>query len=273
MSTCRLYWWPRSNPLSPDLRYTNRAAQYARYRWDYAPQAIDTVLEYAHVDVNSVVADIGSGTGILTRHFVGRVQKVYAVEPDAAMRAWAEQSFAHATAFQSVPGSAEATSLPDQCVDLLVVGQALHWFDAPRARQEFRRILRPGGYLAVLWNGGMDPALGHALAQICTPENGWDTTPASVRQRGVPPDTAISFYLNGETTARHSFPAIRQETWDEFFGALCSDSHAPEEANPFYANLRDAARRTFDAFRDGECVNVQYATKLVLGVLNQEGEL
>ena len=252
--------------MSPNLRYTDRAATYARYRWDYAPQAIDVVLRCAQVGPASCLADIGSGTGILTRHFLDRAQRVYAVEPDAQMRAWAERAFAGIPAFTNVPGSAEATTLPDQCVDLIIVGQAIHWFDARPARREFQRILRPGGYLAILWNGGMDPAIGQALRQVCTAENGWDTTPAANRPTAQP----MSYYFREDNLPQQSFPATRDENWDEFFGGLCSDSHATDEANPLFINLRASARRAFDALSTDGILNMHYSTELIFGHLNQE---
>jgi SAM-dependent methyltransferase len=252
--------------LSPNLRYTDRAATYARYRWDYAPQAIDVVLRCAQVGPASCLADIGSGTGILTRHFVDRAQRVYAVEPDAEMRAWAERAFTGIPSFKSISGSAEVTTLPDQCVDLIIVGQAIHWFDALPARREFQRILRPGGFLAILWNGGMDPAIGQALQQVCTVENGWDITPAA----NQPPAQPMSYYFSKENLPQQSFPATRAETWDEFFGGLCSASNAPDEANPLFANLRASARRAFDALSTNGILNMHYSTELIFGHLNQE---
>ncbi|HEY3341242.1 MAG TPA: class I SAM-dependent methyltransferase, partial [Anaerolineae bacterium] len=246
------------NQSGPSLRYTDRAAQYARYRWDYAPQAIDAIQLRTQLNPASHVADIGSGTGILTQHFVDRALRVYAVEPDEQMRVWAVRAFVDKPSFESVSGCAEATTLPDQCVDLIVVGQAIHWFEAARARQEFRRILKPDGYLAVAWNGGMDPLIGQALAKVCTPENGWDTTAAANRASAMP----LSDYFNDSDLPQHSFAMTRDETWEEFFGALCSDSHATAETNPLFTKLHDAARRAFDAHSSGGILTLRYSTEL-----------
>jgi SAM-dependent methyltransferase len=252
--------------LSPTLRYTNRAEQYARYRWDYAPQATAYVISHVPVTAGTCIADVGSGTGILTRHFTNLAQRVYAVEPDAEMRAWAEQSCPGTPSFISVSGSAEHTTLPDHCVDLIIVGQAIHWFDALPARREFQRILRPGGYLAVLWNGGMDAAIGQALQQVCTVENGWEMTPAA----NPPPPPPMSYYFGTGDLPQQSFPASREENWDEFFGGLCSAANAPDEANPLFADMRTAARRAFDALSTDGILNMHYSTELIFGHLNQE---
>jgi SAM-dependent methyltransferase len=255
-------------PLRPTLRYTNKAEQYARYRWDYAPQATDYVIAQAPVTSDTCIADIGSGTGILTRHFTGLARRIYAVEPDAEMRAWAKQACAGVPSFVSVDGSAEHTTLPDSCLDMIIVGQAIHWFEPEATLREFRRILRPEGHLAVLWNGGMEATIGEAIAKLHAVGNGWDTSPAADR----PPAPPMSYYF---AAGMHqlSFAAARDETWDGFFGGLCSDSHAPDAIDPRCANLRAAARQTFTALSTDGILRTHYATELVFGVLNREKDV
>lgn len=95
------------------------------------------------------VADVGAGTGILTALLVGCGRDVVAVEPDAQMAA------VLAERVPGVPvlvGRAEALPLADGAVDAVTCGQAFHWFDAPVALPELRRVLRPGGVLAATWN-------------------------------------------------------------------------------------------------------------------------
>jgi ubiquinone/menaquinone biosynthesis C-methylase UbiE len=100
-----------------------------------------------------VVADVGSGTGFLTELFVRNGNLTYAVEPNDAMRAAAaEAPFGNRPNFRSVAATAEATTLADGSVNFITAGQAFHWFDPPRARAEFKRILAPGGFVALVWN-------------------------------------------------------------------------------------------------------------------------
>src|SRR4051794_22174204 len=98
------------------------------------------------------VVDVGSGTGISCELFLANGNEVIGVEPNGAMRTAAEQSLRRFAAFRSVDGSAEATTLPDACADLVVAAQAFHWFDPAAARAEALRILRPGGYALLVWN-------------------------------------------------------------------------------------------------------------------------
>ncbi|HEX2269365.1 MAG TPA: class I SAM-dependent methyltransferase, partial [Pyrinomonadaceae bacterium] len=133
-------------------RFTSRVENYARYRPGYPTEIVDLLKTACDLTPASVVADIGSGTGKLSEIFLANGNVVIGVEPNAAMREVAEKIFNDEPLFRSVDGSAEATTLADSSVDMVVAGQAFHWFDHERARVEFARILRPGGWVVLLWN-------------------------------------------------------------------------------------------------------------------------
>lgn len=99
-----------------------------------------------------VVADVGAGTGKLTENLEQIGLAGYAVEPNDAMRQEGMNLFAGKNTFEWRSGSAESTGLPDECVDWVLMGSSFHWADAPRATEEFRRILRPGGFFTAVWN-------------------------------------------------------------------------------------------------------------------------
>jgi len=142
----------RAGVSQPTERFSTRAGSYARHRPSYPHGAIDLLATRCGLTAGSRVADLGSGTGILTELLLKRDALVYAVEPNDAMRAAAEAQLAGYPGFRSIKGSAESTTLPDSSVELLVAGQAFHWFDVPRARAEALRILRSGAWAALLWN-------------------------------------------------------------------------------------------------------------------------
>src|SRR5215475_8380727 len=133
-------------------RFSDRVENYIRYRPGYPPQALETLKKKCGLTPGQVMADIASGTGIWTRMLVENGNPVYAVEPNAEMREAGERLLAAFPNFSSVDGTAEATSLPPSSMDFVTAAQAAHWFDRMRARQEFSRILRPGGWLVLLWN-------------------------------------------------------------------------------------------------------------------------
>jgi ubiquinone/menaquinone biosynthesis C-methylase UbiE len=138
-------------------RFSDRVDDYRKYRPGYPEAVLQVLEERCGLSPSSVVADIGSGTGILTGMLLSKAHTVYAVEPNAPMRSAAEEDYRDHPAFRSVAGSAEATTLPSRSVDLITAAQAFHWFDPEKAKAEFRRILRKEGNIALIWNERMIP--------------------------------------------------------------------------------------------------------------------
>jgi len=101
--------------MEPTELFSSKAQKYSRFRWDYAPKLVQRIFEVTRLNNQSISADIGAGTWILTRHFVGCCGLVYAIEPNGPMRV--------------LDGRAEASGLADQSLDLITVAQALSWFD------------------------------------------------------------------------------------------------------------------------------------------------
>ena len=131
-------------------RFSNRVDDYVRHRPGYPNELVQTLQFEAGLKPDAVVADIGSGTGISSDLFLRLGCTVHGVEPNSAMRAAAEARFAGQPRFHSRDATAEATSLPDASVDMVVAGQAFHWFDPEAAYLEFKRILRPGGNVVLI---------------------------------------------------------------------------------------------------------------------------
>jgi SAM-dependent methyltransferase len=139
--------------IDPTTRFTTRVDNYVKYRPSY-PAGIITLLETeCGLDPKKVVADIGSGTGFLTELFLKHGNRVFGVEPNAEMRAAGERLLAKYPSFVSIDAKAEATTLSDNSVDLIAAGQAFHWFNQRAAKVEFKRILKSGGWVVLVWNG------------------------------------------------------------------------------------------------------------------------
>lgn len=129
--------------------FGGQAADYHRFRPGTPPAAVDWLVEPG---VRNAV-ELGAGTGHFSGRLAGKVAEVYAVEPDQRMRAVLTE---HCPAVHALPGSAEDIPLPDCSVDAVFAVDAWHWFDKPVACAEIARVLRPGGYLGVLWNNPND---------------------------------------------------------------------------------------------------------------------
>src|SRR2546425_2847648 len=137
------------NPLP---HFTRRVENYIKYRPRYPQVIIDLLQRACHLTTTAVIADIGSGTGLLTELFLNNGYRVFGIEPDPDMRAAAEWLLRGYPRFTSIAATAEATSLADHSVDVVTAGQAFHWFDHEQARREFLRILVPKGWAVLVWN-------------------------------------------------------------------------------------------------------------------------
>ena len=133
-------------------RFSSRVENYARYRPSYPKEVLDVLEHECGLNRDSVIADIASGTGIFTKLLLEHGNPVFGVEPNPDMRRAGEECLKAYSKFTSVNGTAEATTLPGHSLDFVTAAQAGHWFDIPKARREFERILKPGGWLVLLWN-------------------------------------------------------------------------------------------------------------------------
>lgn len=243
--------------MAAEDRFATKAETYAEYRWDYPPEAIRCVLDTAAVSERSVVADIGSGTGTLTKHFVETAGTVYAVEPSPEMRRVAERDLARHPSFRSIDAPSHATTLADHSVDLIVVGQATHFFDAEPTREEFLRILKPGGWLATLNYRSSDEKVHAAVMTLHTEENGCDMT-----HRINPP---AAFWFGHGRFDEHSFVTTRRQGLEQFLGGISAASWAPGTDHPLYPRFERAARELFDRLATDGLRTVNTKTKVAIG--------
>jgi ubiquinone/menaquinone biosynthesis C-methylase UbiE len=238
--------------------FSSKAENYGKYRWGYAHQAIQTIFRVTGISKESCIADIGAGTGILTKEFIGKVMQVYAVEPNPDMRAIAARELGPYLSCQVVDGRAEATTLDDHSIDLITAAQAVHWFEPQAAKDEFTRILKPGGWLAICRNYGVNSVLGEALQKVFPPEN---DTSSLMLGRSVP----RSFYYCDGEYLKQDFPFDAKLSWEEFIGSLSTASNAPDEGSALYAEFVLGARRIFDRFSADNLIELHGETELYLG--------
>jgi len=248
--------------MDPIDVFSAKAEKYARYRWGYALEAIQIIVDQTGITEESRIADIGAGTGILTKEFIGTVKKIFAVEPNPEMRAIAARELDHYPSCQVINGRAEATTLDDHSVDLVTAAQAIHWFEPEAARREFHRILKPGGWLAICRNYGTNQDLGEALQDVYPTDPDTETWMVGKRK-------PRSYYFDGDDFLISVFPFRSQLTWEEFFGSLSTASNAPDEGSSQYAQFEHKARGVFDKFNKDGWFEVQGMTELYLGQISK----
>lgn len=251
------------NAVNATERFSDRVADYVRYRPDYPRALLDWLQDRLHVTNAWHVADIGAGTGISSRLFLDAGYRVTAVEPNAAMRAAMTEWLGGISAFRAVDGSADATGLPDGSVDLVTVAQAFHWFDRESTRREFRRILRPRGLAAIWWNsrrpGGTPFLEGYeALLQ----RHGTDY--AEVAERHAD-DARMGAWFGAGLRGEAHFEHRQRMDFDALRGRLLSSSYAPRPGQPGHEPMMRALRDLFEATAVDGMVDMEYDTRIFAG--------
>lgn len=242
---------------APTERFSSRADAYARYRPTYPRGAVELLETHCGLVPGAAVADLGSGTGILTELLLKSGAEVFAVEPNAPMRAAAESWLRGYPNFHSVVGSAEATTLAAGSVDLLVAGQAFHWFDPARARAEALRVLRAAAWAALLWNERpveATPFLADYEALLLEHAAEY----ARITASRADPSTMRAFFGEGMELA--TFPNEQILDFEGLKGRLMSSSYAPEPGQPQYEPIMALLREVFDRHQRGGRIVMPYRT-------------
>ena len=207
-------------------RFSNRVENYIKYRPTYPPAVLELFKDKMGLTTASFVADIGSGPGISARQFLENGNTVYCVEPNDAMRSAAEELLRGYAGFRSVKGDSENTTLPDESIDFVTAAQAFHWFKPEPTKAEFRRILRRGGFVALIWNlRQLDstPFLIEYEQFILAHANDY----AAVRHDNITEAEIADFFDGSFQRAR--FDNIQVFDLDGLKGRLFSSSYMPSE--------------------------------------------
>ena len=251
--------------LDPLHRFSNRVENYLKYRPRYPPEILRLLESKCNLTSETVIADLGSGTGFLTELFLQNGNKVFGVEPNSEMRAAGERVLAHYTNFISIDGKAEATTLPQQSIDLISAGQAFHWFDREKARMEFERILKPGGWVVLVWNGfhaETSPLIkGYQEVMV---EYGTDYQEVNREIEGL--DLA-NFFLPHQCQLKR-FPYRQIFDFEGLKGRFLSASYAPEPSNPRFDEMVRDLRAVFQTNQRDGTVSFDYETEVYYGQLD-----
>jgi len=250
--------------INPTQRFTTRVENYVKYRPEYPARIVRLLASRCGLSSESAIADVGSGTGILAKLFLQNGNIVYAVEPNDAMRTAGEELLKNYPKFTSIKSTAESTSLPSASVDFVTAGQAFHWFEPVNTRNEFCRILRPEGWVALIWNErrlDSTPFL-RAYEQLLLT---WGTDYQQVRHdRG---DERIADFFAPGTFSLETFPNVQELDWDGLKGRVLSASYTPGTDDPNYEPMLAGLEKIFRKHCENGIVAFQYNTNVYFGQL------
>jgi SAM-dependent methyltransferase len=250
---------PASNATT---RFSDRVENYARYRPGYPTEVLQTLRVECGLEPNHTVADIASGTGVWTRLLLQNGNRVFGVEPNSEMREAGERLLAGFPNFTSVSGTAEATALHDQSVDFVTAAQAAHWFDRVRARTEFARILKPGGWIVLLWNERRTDStafLRDYEELLLT----YGTDYRDVRHENT--TAAVNEFFDPAPFQEQIFPMQQVFDYAGLEGRLLSSSYAPGPGHSQHAPMLRELCRLFDLHAIENRVAFEYKTRLYFG--------
>ncbi|MGD8277168.1 MAG: class I SAM-dependent methyltransferase [Gemmatimonadota bacterium] len=246
-------------------RFSDRVDHYVRSRPRYPPGVLRILEEETGLRPSWEVADFGSGTGISAELFVANGNRVFAVEPNAAMRAAAEVRFRGDDRFVSVAGTAEETGLAPGSVDLVVAAQAFHWFDTRKARVHFARILREPRWVALLWNRRRLRATPFLAAyEDLLLEFGTDYQ--AVRHDAAGYRDPIDAFYGGRYRRRE---LSNEQVLDRqgLVGRLLSSSYTPAAGHPDREPMLARLGEIFERYQSDGTVVMEYDTELFVGRL------
>lgn len=244
-------------------RFSNRVADYIKYRPGYPSTVIDLLERQCGLSTSSTIADIGSGTGLLAELFLKHGNTVFGVEPNAEMRAAGEKLLIAYANFVSVEGEAEATALPSASIDFVTAGQAFHWFDRPRAKAEFTRILRGSGWVVLIWNDrrtDSTPFLRDYEALL----QHYGTDYQAVDHKNID-DKVLGDFFGARGYYSASFDNVQIFDYDGLAGRLRSSSYVPAPDDPRFAAMITALKTCFAKHEREGKVSVEYDTRVFYG--------
>ena len=250
--------------MNPVERFSNRVEAYSKYRPGYPPVIVDFLATECGLTADSVIVDVGSGTGILSELFLKYGNSVFGIEPNREMREAGERILATYQNFASIDGSAESTLLNDKSADFITAAQAFHWFDRKKTRTEFARILKPDGWVVLLWNErrtDSTPFLRDYEELLLT----YGTDYKEVRHENV--DENIAEFFAPQNFQLKSFENKQVVDFEGLKGRLLSSSYVPAPGQPLFTEMLDALALLFEVHQQDSQVVIEYDTRVYYGRL------
>ena len=246
-------------------RFSSRVSNYVKYRPTYPQSIIDLLKSECDLMSDAIIADVGSGTAILSELFLDNGNRVFGIEPNREMRAAGERLLKDFSNFTSVDGTAERTTLLDASADFVTAGQAFHWFDREKALVEFARILTPGGWVVLVWNDRLTdstPFLAAYENLLLTYGTDYET----VNHRQIN-DTVVNNFFGAGGCRLSVMKNEQLFDFEGLRGRLLSSSYVPKAGHPNYGAMLRELDLIFRQHAKDERVAFEYETKIYYGQL------
>jgi SAM-dependent methyltransferase len=246
-------------------RFSDRVEKYALYRPGYPPEVLQTLKTECGLANAHVIADIASGTGIWTRMLLENGNHVFGVEPNAEMRATGERLLSGFANFTSVAGTAEATTLADHSIDFVTAAQAAHWFDRRQTRREFVRILKPGGWLVLMWNERVtdSTAFLRDYEQLLLK---YGTDYQEIRHERTTDE--INQFFDPAPYSERVFDMYQEFDYAGVEGRLLSSSYAPGPDHPQHRAMLQELKHIFGEHAKNGRATFEYKTRVYFGKIS-----
>lgn len=247
----------------PTERFTETVQDYIKYRPSYPKEVLQLLIDECDLRKNKIIADVGSGTGLLSKLFLNHGNSVYGVEPNQAMREAAEEYLKEYSNFYSINGTAEATSLDKKSIDIITVGTAFHWFDIANTKVEFKRILKKDGWVLLVWNvrnieeSELLREYENLLLVYST-----DYKESNARKFNK---TAVKEFFSPNEMKMCSFKNAQRFDWNGLKGRLLSTSYSLRPGNARYDEMLKKLKEIFERYQKNGIVEFLYDTKLNYG--------
>lgn len=253
------------NHMKPTERFSTRVEAYREHRPRYPREIVDVLRRECGLTPKMVIADVAAGTGLLAEIFLKNGNPVIAVEPNEAMREACEELHGEFPRLHCVDGTAEATGLADHSVDMVTVGQAMHWFDLGATRREFTRVLRQGGWCVVVYNHRkMRGDAFHEGYERILVEFGKDY--GSVQSSHLAEDKLAAFFAPAEMRCA-TLPNAKELTRAGLRGLVLSASYMPQKGDVKYPAMMDGVDALFARHAKERVVRMEYETAACWGYL------
>lgn len=252
--------------VNNEEKFSGKATHYDYARPAYAESLLNTLYSDYGFSPQSVIADIGSGTGIFTEQLLKRGNKVYGVEPNTDMRKAGEERLKGYQNFVSVNGDAANTKLLNTSIDIITVAQALHWFPLEEFSKECKRILKPNGQVVIVYNQRCNDFINKdvdaVVARYCDIRNA-STGAAYIELKRK----RINELYNGKFIEICKSNSLLMDK-NKFLSYWLSRSYAPREGDVNYKLFVNDIVSVFDKYAKDGLITLKQESMAYIGKVN-----